>query len=269
MATFLDLVRSTFGLTRKGDRRSIVTTATGNTRVSLVAEMVRAAWTEIQNENRHWRFLVANLPDSALLVEGTTRYTPQNIANPAIINWDEWIIGDVAGTVPVSVWPAADSDAGLEEDRGREQALTFVDYRVFRQAYQTGSSVSAEQTGQPRAMSIDPQDGLVVWPSPDRNYRIAGTYRRTAQEFAADDDVPIIEAQHHDAIVWMAAVLVHRAWGADQLTLLTAEKGADSRMAALRRRYLPKPKLSHQPVGARTGRAFAYPLSPPNPNFAS
>ena len=222
----------------------------------MIAELVQAGWTEIQNAYRAWRFLVVDIPEETLLEQGLNTFTAQSLN---LDNWSEWIPGDEMGQVPMSVWP--------DGMRGQETTLVPTDYRRFRQAYQYGSSVSDEQTGQPRVMAVDNQDRLVVWPTPDQDYRISGTYRRTVQMFSGDDDVPIVSEQHHDVIIWQGTLLVHRAEEADNSVLITTEQGVRKRMDALRRRYLDAPKLVHRPLGS--GRAgYVGPLSPPNPTFA-
>lgn len=255
--TYLEIVRSVARLAGTVDSRSIVTTQGATGTVGMIAELVQAAWTEIQNAYRAWRFLVVDIPEETLLEQGLNTFTAESLN---LSNWSEWIPGSEDGQVPMSVWPV--------DRRGQETTLVPTDYRRFRQQYQYGSSVSDEQTGQPRVMAVDNQDRLVVWPTPDQDYRIAGTYRRLPQIFSGDTDVPIVSPEHHDAIIWQATLLVHRAEEADNAVLITTEQGALKRMASLRRRYLDAPKLSYRPLGSgRSG--YVGPLSPPNPTFSS
>lgn len=260
----LEIVQEVARLSGVGDPRSIATTqgATGST--AKVVSLVQAGWTEIQNAYRAWRFLVVDFPETLVLEEGLNRFTASSLNLP---NWSEWIRGDTLGQVPVTVWPAANEAEGLAEARGSEQQLAFVDYPAFRRLYQTGSSVSQAQSGQPRVASIDNQDRLVVWPTPDRNYGIAGTYRRLPQVFSADTDEPIVSAEHHDTIVWKGTLLVNEAEEAELGVLRSTERGLNTRMAALRRRYLDPTRLSYEPLGS--GRlAYRRPFVPPNPSFA-
>ena len=259
---FLDITQRVARLSGAADSRSVTTTQGASGHVGLIAELVREAWLEIQNEYRAWRFLVVDFPETTVLEAGLNTFTAASLN---LANWSEWIPGNYRGTVPITGWPAAAD--GEPEDRGREAQLVPADYRQFRQSYQYGSSVTQDQTGQPRVLSIDNQDRLVVWPTPDRDYRLSGTFRRSAQELLADDDVPIIAPEFHNTIVWAATLLLHRADESDQTVLLTTRQDMEKRKAALRRRYIPAPSVSFTPLGSgRSGYVGA--SSRPNPNFA-
>ena len=162
-------------------------------------------------------------------------------------NWFNWVPGQEEGTIPLSVWPSGD------DDRRNEYTLTEIDYRSFRQAYQAGTSI--DHAGMPQAFSIDTADRLVVWPAPDQDYRISGTYLRSPQVLAADGDVPIVAAQFHNAITWTAVQLFHEVDEADPSAIISANLKVTDRMAALRRRYLPvRDGFAYRPLGGgRTG----------------
>lgn len=253
MATYLEITRDVAGLSGTVDRRTVTTVdATG--RIGLIASLVREAWLEIQNEHQAWKFLIAEFPEAAVLGAGISAY---NAAALNLPNWSEWMTGREPGAIAPTIWPAE------PEMRAQESDLLYAEYPTFRASYQRGASV-ATAAATPRAFSIDNSDRYVVWPPPDRDYRLSGTFRRTAQELTADDDVPIILKEHHPVITWAGLLLLHRRDEAPADVLITTQQGLDTRKAALRRRYLRKAAISGAPVGG--GRAgVALPSSPPSP----
>lgn len=252
----MEICQSAARLSGTIDPRTIATVEDASGRVALLADLVRAAWEEIQNEYRAWRFLTVDIPATAVLGEGIEAFTAGALN---INDWAEWIPGIDEDTIPVTVWPAGAS-ATL---RNEEAELSWSEYRDFRLAYQTGTGVSTP-AARPQAFSVDTQDRLVVWPVPDRDYRIAGTYRRAPQQLSNDADVPIIAQQYQDTIVWAGTLLLHRHDEAETNVLVTTQQGVNSRMAALRRRYLKPTKVLREPLGAgRTG--SVRPLSPASP----
>ena len=206
---------------------------------------------EIQNDYRAWRFLTLEFPETAEIDQGATAFTAESFN---LADWAEWIPGTEAGTVPLTVWPSEG------DQRGEEREIFNADYTEFRDIYQRGTS--REITGPPQIFSIDPTDRFVVWPIPDQDYRISGTYRRAAQELVADADVPIILDQFQDTLVWKGALLLARYDEADSNVLYTTGQGVDTRMAAMRRRYLPVGTgLAYAPLGSGAG-SFSRPSSP-------
>ena len=242
MPTYLGIVQQAARFSRSIDPRT-VTSVTGPGRIGQLADLVAEAWIEIQNRYEAWRFLRAEFPANAVLAEGAAEFTAASLN---IENWSEWILGTEEGTVRLTVWPAG------EPNRDNERQLVVVeDYPLFRSSYQRGTSITAP-TGAPQVVTVDDQDRLVVWPTPDEDYRIAGSYRRSPQVLVDDDDVPIIADQFHNAITWSAVELFHQTQRTATDTYTLAERSAAKRMGALRRRYLPAGKIVYHPLG--TGR---------------
>ena len=204
--------------------------------------------------------MTVSLPQQLTLPQGINMFTPQslNIANPGL---QQWITGGVSGQIPLSVWPAQ------PEVRGNERDLVVYDYPEFRRLYQFGDSISNPQTGQPQAVSVDVQDRLVVWPTPDQAYRLAGTYRRVPQELEGDQDLPIVNAAYHDAIVRYAIFMLHEHDEADSNMIILASNRADKKLDPLRRRYLTSNiSLANHPIGpsgGAVGLAFRDGVQPP------
>ena len=55
--------------------------------------------------------------------------------------------------------------------------------------------------------SVDPQKNIVLGGPPDlTGYTINGEYYQVATPLVNDADVPILDSQYHDAIVWKALI---------------------------------------------------------------
>ena len=230
--TFLDIVRRVAERSGTADPRSISSALGAQGRIGTIANLVQDAWTQIQTRFGPWRFLIADLPDTAILTAGVRAHTRQALLGDAAGTWADWIPGDATGTVPLSVWPAD------PEQRVRERPLTVVDHRGYRQSYEFGPYAASPTLQQPSIVAVDPHDRLVFWPVPDQDYRIRGTYRRTPQVFTADSEEPIILPQHHQTLVSAGVLWLHRHDEAPANAIITAQGDHDADMQDLRRRYL-------------------------------
>ena len=232
--TFLEIVKEVARLSGTVDPRSIETLEGAEGRIALLANVVEAAWTEIQNTYHAWRFLTKELPTNTTLDDGIAAYTAANLG---LSDWSEWIPGTAPGTIPLTLWKPTEAGSTYRAD---EQALAFAaSYPEFRSSYQTGTNAST--TGRPQSFSIDVQDRLVFWPTPDDDYHLAGTYRRSAQVLSADSDKPIIADQYHRTLVHAAKLLLDHSDEADGNVLLADIElplTFQHSLASLRRRYL-------------------------------
>ena len=241
--TFLDIIRRVAERSGTADPRSISSALGATGRIGTIANLVQDAWTQIQTRFGPWRFLVADLPDTAILTAGVRAHTRQALLGESAGMWADWVPGGDVGTVPLSVWPAD------PEDRVRERPLTVVDHRGYRQTYETGNYAANPVRQQPTLVAVDPHDRLVVWPVPDVDYRIRGTYRRQPQTFLADSEEPIVLPQHHQTLVSAGVLWLHRHDESPANAQITAQGDFDSDMQDLRRRYLWGTRVA---VGAAT-----------------
>ena len=246
--TYLELVQYVARISESVDPRVIASVDTTNNRVARIAALVSESWTQIQNMYRGWRFLVRYFPDDATLVEGVSEVTGATLG---LNNWDGWIFGTAEDTFPMTVWKASG-------DGGDELQLYRVDYNVFRQSYRRGTS--RDRTGRPQAASETPDEHMVVWPTPDEDYRIDGAFYRSPQILANDGDVPIIAEQFHTVIARAAKVLLDHSDEAPGDVLLGDIQlpiTLDAQLEALRRRYLNTDvSLSRDPVGGSNTQGY-------------
>ena len=85
---------------------------------------------------------------------------------------------------------------------GGEYWLTYIDWEAFRTLYLLG----AREEGAPSHISIDPNNNLVLGPTPDAVYVITGEYHRSAQILDTTDntDTPEMPSDYHMLIVYAA-----------------------------------------------------------------
>jgi hypothetical protein len=83
---------------------------------------------------------------------------------------------------------------------GTEYWLTYVPWEYFRTIYQIGNQVP----GAPSHITIDPNNNLVIGPTPNGAYVISGEYHRSAQVLSGNTDTPELPDDYHMLIVYMA-----------------------------------------------------------------
>jgi hypothetical protein len=87
-----------------------------------------------------------------------------------------------------------------------EYRLNYISYEEFAELYFVGTPA----TGQPSHVCVDPQDQILIGPTPDDVYTITGRYFRGPQVLAAnnlladDTEVPELPAQFHQLLVYGA-----------------------------------------------------------------
>ena len=240
--TYLEIVRRVARLSGTVDPRSIQSTS-GAGRIATISALVDEAWNEMQLMYRGWRFLALDLPPATTLTENLSVYTAESLALPS---WSAWLLGEGRVRIPLTVWPAGGN-------RDEEQGLVSRELDFFHQSYLVGSERA--RRGRPQSVTVDTQDRLVVWPTPEQDYRLAGMYRRAPQRLGADGDVPIIAEEHHDAIVRAALLKLQEHDEAEPNVIILARDRADASMAAMRRRYLTGGlSLESAPVGPSSSR---------------
>lgn len=154
---------------------------------------VNDAWGEIQREQRLWRWMQSETTGD--MVIGTTGYNGSALGVSE--RFAEWLPFSDGEDCQVSMW---DADVG----RSDEGYLPFAEWTQFRRMYQSGSN--AEKSGKPSVCSIAPNGDLTVFPKPDKAYKLRCPYRKAAQQLTADDDIPEMPTDFHDAIKWKGLV---------------------------------------------------------------
>lgn len=113
---------------------------------------------------------------------------------------------------------------------GAEYWLTYVPWGWFRTIYRIGTQAE----GPPQFITMDPQDNIVVGPTPDGVYRISGQYHRGNQTLSADADVPDMPADYH-SLIWRTALFTYGYKEAAPEVVNLAETMANKSMRQLER----------------------------------
>lgn len=192
MATFLQLVNDVereSGTISQAQRVTTVLEPIG--RQEKIVNWTRQAWEMIQRERSDWTFRRKQFTGD--MVIGQTAYTASQLAITDFAGWET----GAPGFMPFTI-----HDPAL--GRGDENALREIDYRQWLTAYDVGLS----QSYRPNVIATGWNRALNVGPPPDKAYKLRGWYKRAIQSLVANTDVPYIDPEFHQAIVWRALVLL-------------------------------------------------------------
>jgi len=200
-----------------GAAPSAVTGQTG--KLLKLASWVSDAWTKIQLERTNWLFMHKT-------------FTFDTIADTRDYLASDYSITDLA------LW---DSESFLvyktSLDTSDQNFLMYRPYPQWRQEYRQG--MESRPTNRPQLFTILPSNQIRFEPEPDAAYTIDGEYKRVAQVFSADGDVPTdLPADFHMIIVWKALQMYGFFEDAPDV-LDMAETEFDNLMTRLEEQQLP------------------------------
>jgi hypothetical protein len=153
------------------------------------------AYNMIQRERRDWRWLEGAF--SGVTVAAQQRYTAANLG--ITTRFSSWVIKPTQERYSVSAYLTS---AG----RAEEYWLVWREWDDFNNTMMFGAP--ADDTGKPAYFSVDPDDKIVLWPTPDAVYTLRGRYRKAIQQLAANTDTPEMPEENHMAIVWQGVMLM-------------------------------------------------------------
>lgn len=161
-------------------------------RLLKVVNWTRSAWTQIQNDRTHWRWMYDEFGDANCITSvGTRRYTP---ASWNIQRMRHWVI---APESPITLY----LEATGQSDEGELSAISWAE---FRRTYERGS----HPEGRPIHVAVSPQNEICLGPTPDDVYRIRGEYYKAPQTLEADEDVPELPEHYHEVIGHYGLILL-------------------------------------------------------------
>lgn len=191
MSTYLALVQNTEDECNIPTLLTAVASQTGMHR--RFANWVKQAWTEIQGMSSRWRWM--QVAFTFQTVSGTDDYAYTAVTDVltgvAIARFSRWLAEDEWDNY--KIYKTSD---GV----GSQRRLYYLDWAAFRYIYQIGT----QNNNPPVHITIDPQNNLVLGPTPDAAYTVTGEYMRGAQVLAADGDTPDMPSQYHDLIMYLA-----------------------------------------------------------------
>jgi len=150
-----------------------------------VVDWVAQAWEDIQIMRPNWKFMHSFLTFNTA---ATTRdYAPGDVSITDMNQWDQ-------GSLLIYENAVGASD---------QNHLPYTSYADWRTAYRAGMDVLAD--GRPVLWTILPNNSIRMQPAPDKVYTVDGEYKKVAQLFTADADVPTnLPDDFHILIVWQA-----------------------------------------------------------------
>jgi hypothetical protein len=166
-----------------GAQPSAVTGQTG--KLLKLVNWVADAWMQIQLERDNWLFMHEDFTFDT--VADTRDYLAADKGYNDVLLWDEnsFLIYKTS------------------LDSTDENWLMFEVYRNWRQNHRQG--MTSRPTDRPQKFTLLPSNEIRFEPMPDDAYTITGEYKRTAQLFVADADVPTnLPPDYHMIIVWQA-----------------------------------------------------------------
>jgi hypothetical protein len=178
---------------------SDISTVVGQTgRKAKVVRWTSEAWLQVQNAHREWLWMQSEFDGST--VASTARYAGTDFndtfSGTTIDRFSQWDCA-LKGENRFKLYLPADGVASA----GR---LIYHDWRDFYAIHMNNGAANAK----PSRFSIDPQNRLVLSPTPDAIYTVIGPYRKSAQTLAADSDEPEAPVDLHGVIVDIALQLL-------------------------------------------------------------
>lgn len=198
MATFLKIcqdVAREAGTVPGAETADLPTTTTNQVgTLRRIVEWVRDAYDDVQSARTRWRWLQARF--SQALTQGVAVYSPTALGITEFNNWLQ------PGEFPddnerqFTLYETAKGQA----DQG---FLLWLEWDRFYEMTQVGANAST--TGKPQYVSIDPNDNLHVWPTPDTTAVVmGGPYYKSNDTFSEDNSKPAFNAKYHRAIRYRA-----------------------------------------------------------------
>lgn len=186
MGTFLEIcqeVGTESGIVSPGRPTSVVD-QTGMEK--LIVQYVQAAWTKIQNAKTDWQWMRGSY--SYNLTASTAVYTPASFGLTRHRKWHR---------PNTTIYKTA---TGVTD----ECPLQWVSYDAWVASFDRGS----HDANRPAYVAMSPARELCFGPTPDAEYTVRGFYWKNRQELTANGDIPELPEEYHDAIKYMAQMLL-------------------------------------------------------------
>jgi hypothetical protein len=214
-----------------GSEPSSTVSQTGEAK--LLVEFVDDAYAEIENRHR-WRWLRKSFTLATTASDDSYAYTDcTDVATSATISrFSEWRLSDSHD--PPKIYHTSTGVGG-------ERWLIYVPWNNFKMIYKIGSQNT--NTGAPAHITVDPDNNILIGPSPNDIYTITGDYYMSSQVLDEDGDIPEMPAQYHNLIVYRAMEKYAFLQSAQEL-LESARKDGRRAMRQLENNQLPRMRLA-------------------------
>ena len=189
------------GMTASASIPAAVTGQTGNLLDAI--EWAADAYTELQNSNENWMWLRSKFSLSTVASDEQYAYSDctDSRLSATISRFSKWRLDD-----PYNPPKCYLTSSGVATQTWLQYA-TWDDFCIL---FRTGTVVD----GYPAFISVDPQNNIVLGPTPNGAYTVTGEYQMSAQILAADGDTPEMPSQFHMLIMYDAL----RKYAGDQIS---------------------------------------------------
>lgn len=224
-----DLVDEAQGISGNGPSTTLNQTG----QYKRVIRWIDTAYRDIQRKHTSWLFLRRSF-EGQLSVAGGNTYTGAQLG---LDDLSQWIVNENGREDDMRVY----SDTVNYTD---ELPIAYLPWDDFRRCYMSGSS--RNMTGSPQVFTVKPDNSLVVYPIPNKNYIFAGEYYRAPHVFGeedgvdVDDDTPIFPDEYHDAVMWKG-LMYYATKHAEPDVLAEAEINYKNIIREMELTQLPKP----------------------------
>lgn len=193
MSTFLKICQDTARQAGLTESRSVPTSVLNQDgTMGLIVDWVAESWVDIQREKNYWKFQYQAF--TATMVQDLNTYAASDLG---ITRLNRWVTGADESKLSSPMW-VYDKAIGASDER----PIAYVPYSQFRDCYMRGDNASV--TGRPQYFTVEPDNELTFYPIPDQAYGLKGEYYKSAQNLAANADVPDMPADYHSLIKWVA-----------------------------------------------------------------
>ena len=157
-----------------------------------LSNWINRAYKDIENRTL-WRWMRRTATVETTASDDTYAYTDftDTTDAAAISRFKQWRLNDRRD--PPKIYTTA---SGV----GNERWLVFVSWDNFKNIYKRGT----QNDGAPAHITLDPNDNIVIGPSPNDVYTITVDYHMSPQDLLLDADIPEMPSHFHDLIVYYA-----------------------------------------------------------------
>jgi hypothetical protein len=205
MWTFLELCKSLCVQAQiAGGKNAIQTTVNQDGKLARIVEYIQDALIQIENRYQHAGMNLRYMRHTAQIttVSGTPAYAWNAVqvldtaTSAAIPRFQAWLAKDMSDAPKCYL-----QSAGV----GSEGRVMYLPWNDFKNIYRLGN----QNPGQPAHITIDPQNRIVLGPTPADTYIITLDYLIGPQLLGdvtegIDEDTPLMPDQFRKVIVWKA-----------------------------------------------------------------
>lgn len=223
-----------------GTQPTAIPAAAGSDQVVLdIVDTIPRAWEKIQNEHPSWLFM---RKQTSIILNAGTRVYSLSAIQAKTADW----YGLVPFWAPNYPYPyILIYDSGLAANAQVDYPYPFIEYLDWRGFW---DRLPRPANGQPNRITEQPNKALEFDPAPATapsggQWGFRADYRITNQVLALQSDIPILPAEFHEMIAYLAVMLVAEMRGTQGPGVAYALRNYTDYMDKLKARYLPQMQI--------------------------